>query len=714
MFTIYKKELKSYFRSVLGWLFMAVLLFFLGLYFTHYNVAAGTPYLAYAISSVLFFVLLMVPILTMKIWAEERRHKTDQLLFTAPVKTGAILWGKFLAIETIFLLVVLVFGSYMLIPARYGKIPFGENLLALFAFFLFGSACLSIGFFVSSWTENLVIAAILTYAVLMASVFMPNITGLFSATGNAMTEWMNRTFDVASGLNKMMNGIVDVHAISYYLSIIGLMLFGTWMVIQSRKKALFRGIAGKVLTIGRIVGVLVLTYLVNYVIGILPATWTEFDVTAEEMYSLSPETEQMLEELDEKVTIYVLADETESDQAIATILGRYEAGSNHITVYYKDPAEFPAFADFYTSETMENNSLIIVGEERHKTIQYSECFETAYHMDYNTYESYETVTGFDGEGQITAGIAYVTSDEVPRIYVVTGHEEYALPEELLNRLEKMNMELQNINLMQCDVVPEDADAILVCGPYVDFSAEDAKKVKDYLDQGGSGLFFIAFSTNDLNNYEAIFSEYGLQIAEGVIFEPDEYYYKELPYYLIPNILDTDVTAQLYAKERLLLMAQCRGMVIAGDADSSLTITPLIKTSDEAYSKTNVTTMQTMDMETGDIAGPFYVAAMVEKNNADGSKAKMIVIGTEYLVDTQMNSLTSDANYEFLVACTGRLLGTEEAKLISIPPKSYELSTILVSSGVANVCAVMMIIVIPVGLLVAGVVILIVRRRKHRR
>jgi len=125
-------------------------------------------------------------------------------------------------------------------------------------------------------------------------------------------------------------------------------------------------------------------------------------------------------------------------------------------------------------------------------------------------------------------------------------------------------------------------------------------------------------------------------------------------------------------------------------------------------------MQTMDMETGDIAGPFYVAAMVEKNNADGSKAKMIVIGTEYLVDTQMNSLTSDANYEFLVACTGRLLGTEEAKLISIPPKSYELSTILVSSGVANVCAVMMIIVIPVGLLVAGVVILIVRRRKHRR
>ncbi len=713
MFTIYQKELKSYVRSVLGWLFMAVLLFFLGVYFTHYNMAAGTPYLAYAISSVLFFVLLMVPILTMKIWAEERRQKTDQLLFTAPVKTGAVLWGKFLAIETVFAAVILIFGSYMLIPAQYGKVPFGENLLALFAFFLFGSACLSIGFFVSSWTENLVIAAILTYAVLMASVFMPNITGLFSATGNSVTEWMNRTFDVASRLNKMMNGIVDLHAISYYLSIIGLMLFGTWMVIQSRKKALFNGISGKVLTIGKIVGVLVVTASVNHVIGLMPATWTEFDVTAEEMYSLSAETEQMLEKLDEDVTIYVLADEAEADQAIATILGRYEAGNSHVSVYYKNPAEFPAFADFYTSEVMETNSLIIVGEERHKAIQYRECFETVYHMDYTTYESYETVTGFDGEGQITAGIAYVTSDEVPLIYVVTGHEEYALPEEVLNRLAKMNVELQNINLMQYDAVPEDADAILVCGPYVDFSTEDADKVRQYLERGGNGLFFIAFSTNALPNYETIFTEYGLEIVEGVIFEPDEYYYKELPYYLIPNVLDTDVTAGLYANERLLLMAQCRGMVLADD-DASLTITPLIKTSNEAYSKTNVTTMQTMDMEAGDIGGPFYVAAMVEKNNEDGSESNVIVIGTEYIVDVQMNNLTSDANYEFLVACAGSLIETEDVVMVSIPAKSYELSAILVSSGVANVCAAVMVVVIPFGLLVTGVVIMIVRRRKHKR
>lgn len=96
MIAIYKRELKSYFHSVIGHLFIAATLFFIGLYFTVYNLFNGYPYISYAISSVVFLFLISVPILTMRILAEEKKQKTDQLILTAPVGIGQIVMGKFL------------------------------------------------------------------------------------------------------------------------------------------------------------------------------------------------------------------------------------------------------------------------------------------------------------------------------------------------------------------------------------------------------------------------------------------------------------------------------------------------------------------------------------------------------------------------------------------------------------------------------------------
>ena len=108
MLAIYKRELKSYFRSFIGFLFIAVTLFFLGLYFSVYNLMNGYPYFAYVVSSVTFLFMLTVPILTMRILAEEKRSKTDQLILTAPVSVGGIVMGKFLALLTIFAIPVAI------------------------------------------------------------------------------------------------------------------------------------------------------------------------------------------------------------------------------------------------------------------------------------------------------------------------------------------------------------------------------------------------------------------------------------------------------------------------------------------------------------------------------------------------------------------------------------------------------------------------------
>ena len=123
MLAIYKRELKSYFRSFIGLLFIAVTLFFLGLYFTVYNLLNGYPYFAYSVSSVIFLFMLSVPILTMRILAEEKRSKTDQLILTAPVSVGAVVMGKFLALVTIFLIPTLIACVYPLIMANFGSVP---------------------------------------------------------------------------------------------------------------------------------------------------------------------------------------------------------------------------------------------------------------------------------------------------------------------------------------------------------------------------------------------------------------------------------------------------------------------------------------------------------------------------------------------------------------------------------------------------------------
>lgn len=713
MLTIYQKELKGYFRSFLGWLFMAVLLFFLGIYFTYYNLSAGTPYMAYTISSVLLFVLLMVPLLTMKIWAEEYRQKTDQLLLTAPVRTGEILFGKFLAIETVFAFVIIMLFGYMLILSHYGTVPFGENILALAGFFLFGTACIAIGFFISSCTAHMVVAAVISYVVLIACAFMPNITGLFGTGENTVTKLINQIFDVASHLNGMMNGILDLCAVLYYLSVTGLMLFFTWMVLRGRRTALFFDVKTSCFTIGEILIAVSAVFLLNTGLSRLPATMTQFDVTKEQMYSLTDETKQLLGGLQEKITIYVLADQDTADQAIDTMLGRYEAESELISVSYKNPAEYPAFSQFYTTQELENNSLIIVGENRHKVIPYSECYETSYAVDNTTYEYYETTTGFDGEGRITSGIAYVISDDIPVIYEISGHEEYALPDQLLNRIAKLNIDLQSIHLMQYDSVPEDAAAILICGPVTDLSQDDMAKIRAYLSGGGNALVFTAFSTEDMSSYESLLPEYGMNVLKGVVFEEDSYYYKEFPYYLIPVILEEELTKELYTDQKLLLLAQCRGLAIAENYDTDhITLTPLVMTSDEAYSKVDVSAMETMDRENGDIDGPFYLAISAKKELGNGEISEVIAIGTEYIVDPDLNEYTSDANYQFLLNCMTMLASVSEENNISIPAKSYQLSSILISSGAGNLFAMIIVFVIPAGFLLTGGITVLLRRKRH--
>ncbi len=234
MIAIYKRELKSYFCSFLGSLFIGVMLFLMGIYFSVYNLFMGYPYIGYALSSVVFLFLIGIPILTMRILSEERHQKTDQLILTAPVGVSSIVLGKFLALATIFAIPVGIISIYPLILSLFGTIAFGETYVAVLGFFLYGLACIAIGVFVSSLTESQVIAAVITFGVLFLGYVMSGICNMISSTGNFFTKILS-AFDMVSRFDTFLNGSLQMTSVVYYVSFVLLFLILTVQSIQKRR-----------------------------------------------------------------------------------------------------------------------------------------------------------------------------------------------------------------------------------------------------------------------------------------------------------------------------------------------------------------------------------------------------------------------------------------------------------------------------------------------
>ena len=187
--------------------------------------------------------------------------------------------------------------------------------------------------------------------------------------------------------------------------------------------------------------VLAIVVLGNGIAHRLPVSWTQFDTSASRLYSLSPQTEEIAAGLTEDVTLYLVAPTGEEDETLLRLLQKYEALSEHITTSTVDPVLSPTFVQTYTSAKVSDNSILVVGAERSRVIRNSDLYPSNY-----DYDTGRTSTEFDGEGQITSAIHYVTSDAVSKIYLVTGHGEDALSESFTAALEKEGVAQESLNL----------------------------------------------------------------------------------------------------------------------------------------------------------------------------------------------------------------------------------------------------------------------------
>lgn len=167
MAAIYKRELKSYFQCMTGYVFIAFLVLFVGIYFMAYNLMSGYPYFSYTLSGMVTIVMIGIPVLTMRSFADDRKTKTDQLLLTAPVSVPNMVLAKYLSMVTVFAVPVLISCLCPLIIKMNGTAYLKADYASILAFFLLGCVYIAIGMFISSTTESQIIAAVGTFGAIL-------------------------------------------------------------------------------------------------------------------------------------------------------------------------------------------------------------------------------------------------------------------------------------------------------------------------------------------------------------------------------------------------------------------------------------------------------------------------------------------------------------------------------------------------------------------
>ena len=285
MAAIFKREMKMYFSSMIGYVFTAFFVLVTAIYFSLQNILSLSPQFENVFNSVIMMFLILAPILTMRLLSEETKQKTDQLLITSPVGVVGVVLGKFFAAVTVFIIALVITMLFPLILSFYGSIAVAQIIGSYIGFFLLGSSFIAVGLWISSITDNQIVSAVATFAAVFLLLMVETIVS--SASGNLTfsfifaliialliaTYFYSNTKDWSVGVivfiveaavlailylkkpgvfyglagnfasmfavltryNNFAMGILDLGSVVYFISFIGVFLYFTVRVIEKRR-----------------------------------------------------------------------------------------------------------------------------------------------------------------------------------------------------------------------------------------------------------------------------------------------------------------------------------------------------------------------------------------------------------------------------------------------------------------------------------------------
>lgn len=472
-----------------------------------------------------------------------------------------------------------------------------------------------------------------------------------------------------------------------------------------RKKGFRSGVYATITSVLVIFAVIVVNLIAS-------ASGIQKDLTAGGEKSLTEETRELLDGLEEELTFYYLTRGSDSRDSYTPYyemyMDLYEHASKKITFETVDLMLNPKFAESYTDETVLRHSMIVVNEAtqlgKYVSSKDMVLFETT--MNMSTFQYEEVPVGLDIEGQLNAAIRYVTTGQQTDFYALSGHGEKELGAEGQNQLRKANINYSLFESMTATGVPEDCDVLYVTAPAKDYTAEELAMFKAYADRGGDFLI-LAESMPDMTNYNALLTYCGVQVENRVILEGDSRYHNPASQLMLFPIIEKnhEITKVISGANYLPVL---NAYAISGvtEADREFEISALLSTSEASYAKV-VKNSMTSTKEKDDTEGPFRIGLYLK--NSDTKSEAVVVSGGYVFVDDFLklsnygNSslLTNSVNYmaEKETVSTVRTLSFESAEVLSI------------NAAQANGIAIVMVVAIPAVMMIIGIVVMLRRRSR---
>ena len=412
----------------------------------------------------------------------------------------------------------------------------------------------------------------------------------------------------------------------------------------------------------------------NVMFSKLPTAARNIDVSSNDLYSIGDTTHSVLDGLKNDVEIVVIKDKESTDKRISTLLAKYADYSDHIKVTYKDPVLYPSVLTTYDTE---ENNIVIKCDATDKTtkVAFSDIIVTSTSYYGSTYE-----TSFDGEGQLTKAIDYVSNENNKLIYTISGHGESDLGKNISELISKSNFNVKSVNLLVDNGIPDDCDMLICNQPTKDLADDELKLLREYMENGGKMTVVLADTTTKTPNFDALMADYGISKVNGYIADTERYYGQNV-YQIFPNYSSGDITGKFGSEEYTLLFGSL-GLKV--EETDGVTVDEFLTTSDKGAAVVG---------ENDYTEGKYTLAAAATKD-----ESRFTVFGSASIIDDEFTSYyTNLMNLQvFMNSITSNF---DDVSNISIDSISLQTTynTIANGSGIGAI----FIGIIPVALLILG-------------
>ena len=695
MWAIIKKEVKSYFLSPIGYVFIGIFLlafsisFNLELVYSYGNVDFQNifAYIFTYLPTILVFSFL-IPMLTMRSFSEERKNGTETLLLTSPVSTTKIVLAKFIAALAIELIALLFTMMFIIIICIFGTPDMSTVLVTLLGFILLCMAYTAFGIFASSITENQIIAAMITIITFIVTWVLPE----FLTTAS--------NFSLINMFYKYTTGQIDIAYTITFIALTALCLALTIVILQKRKSKFI-----KRTTTAIIIAVLIVAFI-GLTIGMNSLNLDPIDFTQNRLYTLTDTSKEQLKQIDTDINIYFIG--YTENATIIDLAKQYHNVSDKINVEVVDISNRPDLAQKYGIEAGAAG-VIVEGNNKAKILTATDF----YTFDPVTYKQIDIT-----EEKLTNAILYVISEKIPTAYFLEGFTDYSIDNDmrfLSIYLENEITEYKTVNTINTGKIPEDCDVLIITKANADFDDITTNAIINYINNGGNILWIDDVITENTQyaNVNKILALYGIKPFDvGFVNETDS---NKMMYtsssIIVPEVQYNTITRNIVAP---IFFGTTKINFVSDKEleDLNVTKTVLLQASSTSYFKTDFDTNKTNNDEYEQ--GPFVVGAELVKKISEDKTSKLIIYSDNDFISDYTAS--SSSNTPFIAYPDNHNTAVDSIAYLAdrqvdiIIRKDTNTTTYTATEQQNNIIQTV-IFAIPVAIIFAGVLVWQHRRRK---